>query len=122
MSQRIDRINAEIQRAVADIINKKINDPRVHGIISVLKVDTSNDLSQSVIALSVYDDNREEVFDVIKSASGFIRKQLASKVLMRNIPKLIFQLDTGIEYSAKINEMLGTIDIPAEIDDESEDN
>lgn len=122
MSQKMYRINAEMQKAVAEIINNEINDPRVHGIISVIKVDTTKDLSFCTISLSIYADDREKVFDAIKKASGFIRKQLASKVLIRAIPKLIFELDTGIEYSAKINEMLSKIDIPAEMDDESEDN
>ncbi len=122
MGQKMDRINSEIQKVLAGILNNDINDPRVHGIISVVKVDTTQDQSFSTVWVSIYADDKQEVFDAIKKAGGYIRKLLASKVLMRNTPKLIFVLDNGIEYSEKINKILSTIDIPEEEEDGTEDN
>lgn len=118
MSQKIDRANAELQKEIASIINNKIRDPRLDGaIISVVYVETSADLSYAKVGISVYNADANEVFGVINNAKGFIRKQLAGCVKMRIIPQLVFVLDTGMEYSQKINKIINTLDIP-EIDEE----
>ncbi len=117
-NNRMERINSEIQKEISIIINNEISDPRVSGFISVLKVSTTPDLKFCKVYLSIYNDNKQEAFDAIKSAGNFIRKKLAASVKLREIPKLIFELDDGIEYSNKINKIISTLDIKPLEDEE----
>ena len=116
-NNRMERINSEIQKEISIIINNEISDPRVSGFISVLKVSTTPDLKFCKVYLSIYNDNKQEAFAAIKSAANFIRKKLAVSVKLREIPKLIFELD-GIEYSDKINKIINTLDIKPLEDEE----
>ncbi len=106
MARQIDRLNSEIQKQVSVIINNEINDPRIVGVISVLRVETTKDLSFATIYLSIYNDNPKETFEAINNASGYIRKLLSQKVDIRSTPKLIFKFDDGIAQSAKINKII----------------
>lgn len=114
---RIERINSEIRKEVSDIINNKINDPRVKGLISVTKVDTSNDLSHCKIDLSVFSGDKQQdklSFETICSMSSFIRKSLSGKIDLRILPELHFRLYTGFDESEKINKLLDSLDIKPE--------
>lgn len=115
MSNRIEKVNSLLKRYISEIINQKINDPRVKGIISVSNVSTAPDLKFAKVSLSIYStSNSNEVLEAIKSAGGFIRKELASKVEFRCVPNLSFELDTSAEYSEKINKILNNLDIKEE--------
>ncbi len=110
MSERILRINAEIQRAISQIISQELRNPLIKGIISVTKVDTTSDLDQCKVYVSIMEEkNREDIFNQIKHSSGFIRRELASKVLLRKVPFLNFYLDTSIEYGQKIEDTINKI-------------
>ncbi len=112
MSNRIDKVNSLLKRYISEIINQKINDPRIQGIISVSNVSTTPDLKHAKISLSIFSTNdKNEILSAIKSASGFIRHELASEVEFRCVPNLIFELDTSAEYSEKINNILNKLDI-----------
>lgn len=118
MSQKIDRINSELQKELSIIIKDEINDPRLEGsIISILNVDTSNDLSFAKVNVSIYNANKEEVLTALIKGRGYIRKCLGSRVKMRVIPQLVFLLDEGIEHSEKISKLIKGLDIPEETDD-----
>ncbi len=104
-SQRMIRINEEIKKVVSETINSGIKDPRVQDVlISVVEVDATNDLKTAKIYVSILaDDNkRAEVMQGLKTANGFIRRELARKVNLRNTPELLFELDNSMEYSAKM--------------------
>ena len=111
MARQIDRLNAEIQKVVSGIINNEINDPRINGVISVLRVDITKDLSFATINLSIYNDNPKETFEAIEKASGYIRKLLSQKIEIRSTPKLIFKLDDGIAQSDKIHKIIKDLNI-----------
>ena len=67
MSERILRVNSEIQKAISYIISNELKNPLIKGLITVTKVDTTTDLDQSKIYISIYDEaTREEVFNQIK--------------------------------------------------------
>ncbi len=117
-NNRMERINSEIQKEISLIINNEINDPRVTGFISVLKVSTTPDLKFCKVYLSIFADDKQSVFDAITSAGSFIRKKLSVAVKLREIPKLIFELDDGIEYSNKINKIINSLDIKPLEDEE----
>ena len=111
MSNRLERVNAQIQKEVAYIINYELNDPRLENeIISVLKVDTSSDLKYVKIFLSIYGNkDKNEVLSAIKLASNYIKKVLAPKIDLRVVPTLDFRLDETIDYSAKIESIIKDI-------------
>ena len=109
---RIDRINEEIAKAIADIL-PTLKDPRIvsAGMISVTHVDTAGDLSLSKIYLSVYPTDggvpdKKEIAAGLKSSSGFIRRELAARVRLRLSPELHFILDDSIAHGSKILDLI----------------
>ncbi len=110
MSERILRVNSEIQKAISYIIANEIKNPLIKGLITVTKVDTTADLEQSKIYLSIFEEEtREEVFNQIKHSAGFIRKELARTVDLRKVPFLTFYLDDSFEYGSRIEETINKI-------------
>lgn len=110
MSERILRVNSEIQKAISNIITYEMKNPLIKGLISVTKVDTTNDLDQCKVYISIFDEStREEVFNQIKHSAGFIRKELARAVDLRKVPFLTFYLDTSYDYGQRIEETLNKI-------------
>lgn len=104
MNKRILQINAEIQKYVSEIISYELQNPQISGIISVLKVDTTNDLSISKIYLSIFtNDDKLEVFNQIKHSAGYIRRLLAEKLDIRKVPFLEFYMDKSAEYKENID-------------------
>ena len=107
-SNRIARINEEIQRQIsADI--RRLKDPRVSqvGMVSVTRVDTTGDLRYAKVYISVLDKTQEkDVLKGLKSASGFLRRELGRSLQLRYTPELQFIADDSIAYGAHILEVL----------------
>ena len=93
---------------------RNIKDPRVNqGMISVTSVDTTGDLRYAKVFLSVFGLNSEKEFmKGLKSASGYLRRELGRSLSLRYTPELIFELDRSIEHGAKINTILSALDVP----------
>ncbi|HHX24492.1 MAG: 30S ribosome-binding factor RbfA [Tepidanaerobacteraceae bacterium] len=108
---RSERVAEEIKKNVSYIINNNLKDPRINGLISVTGVTVTRDLRNAKIFLSLYGDKtkQNDVFEAIKNAKGFIRRELASMVRMRYIPELSFKLDDSIEYGIQINKLLDKV-------------
>ena len=112
-SNKLNRTNDDIQRVMANLITQ-IKDPRVSrwGLISVSHVDTTSDLRYSKIYLSVLGDVDEKEFKKgLKSASGWLRHELGSRLDLRYTPELVFELDRSIEHGAHINQLISKLDI-----------
>lgn len=110
-SNRIGRINEEIQRELSSLI-PTVKDPRVTGMISVTAVDTTPDLKYSKIYISVLDKSDcEQVLKGLKSAAGYLRRELGHALNLRNTPELTFIRDDSIDQGAHILEMLRNPDI-----------
>ena len=110
MSERILRVNSEIQKAISNIISNELKNPIIKGLITVTKVDTTTDLDQSKIYVSIFDEKtREDVFNAIKHSAGFIRRELARQVDLRKVPFLTFFLDDSYDYGQKIEETINKI-------------
>lgn len=111
-SNRIARINEEIQRQIsADI--RRLKDPRVSGsgMVSVTRVDTTVDLRYAKIYVSVLDKSQEkDVLKGLKSAGGFLRRELGSALGLRYTPELIFEADDSIAYGAHILEVMHDVE------------
>ena len=119
-SNKIARINDDIQRVISAKL-RDIKDPRVQqGMISVTRVETTGDLRYSKIWLSVMGLESEKDFRKgLKSASGWLRRELGSSLDLRYTPELVFELDHSIEYGAHISAIINSLDIPAEDEEES---
>ena len=110
MSERILRVNSEIQKAISEIISNELKNPAIKGLITVTKVDTTSDLDQSKIYLSIFEEEtREDVFNAIKHSAGFIRRELARAVDLRKVPFLTFFLDDSYNYGQRIEEKINEI-------------
>ena len=105
-SNRIGRINEEIQRELSALI-PAVKDPRVSGMISVTAVETTPDLRYAKAYISVLDkENGERVLKGLRSASGWLRRELGRTLNLRNTPELTFVRDDSIDQGAHILEML----------------
>ena len=113
-SNRIGRINEEIQRELSALI-PAVKDPRVSGMISVTAVETTPDLRYAKAYISVLDkENGERVLKGLRSASGWLRRELWSALKLRYTPELVFQLDDSIDKGAHILELLRSVEGPKE--------
>ncbi len=110
-NNRMIRINDEIKKEVSEIIRSELKDPRIGLITSVLKVETTNDLKYCKIYVSILgdDEKKGETIEGLKNASGFIRKQIATRINLRNTPELKFILDNSLEYGFKISKIIDDI-------------
>ena len=104
---RINRINEEIQKELSALF-RTLKDPRVQGgMVTVTHVDTTSDLRWCRVFVSVLDKTQEQdVIKGLKSAAGYLRRELGAAVKLRYTPELQFVADDSIEYGAHILEML----------------
>ena len=118
-SNKLARTNDDIQLVISKLL-REIKDPRVkQGMISVTRVETTGDMRYSKIWLSVMGMQNEKDFKKgLKSASGWLRRELGNSLKLRNTPELTFEIDHSIEYGAHINELINSLDIR---DDEEEE-
>ena len=104
---RIDRISEEVRREIDKIIREDVRDPRVGGMFSIVRCEVTRDLKFCKVRVSVLEEEkREPMMAALRNAAGFIRRELSHRVLLRATPELIFELDTNIEYAAKIDQIL----------------
>ena len=105
-SNRIGRINVEIQRELSALI-RTVKDPRVKGLISITAVDTTPDLKYAKVYVSVLDKGDvHEVVKGLKSAAGYLRRELGRVLQLRYTPELTFTPDDSIAEGARILEII----------------
>ena len=105
-SNRIGRINEEIQREMSSLI-RTVKDPRVTGMISVTAVNTTPDLKFCKVYISVLDKSDvNQVLKGLKSASGYLRRELGRTLNLRNTSELTFVRDDSIDHGAHILDLL----------------
>ena len=106
-SNRIGRINEEIQRELSSLL-RTLKDPRLqNGLLTITHVDTTNDLRYSRIFVSAFNKEQEkEMIKGLKSAAGYLRRELGSALKLRYTPELQFIADDSIQYGAHILEVL----------------
>jgi len=122
------RINGEVQCVLAEIIRGEIKDPRICPLTSVVSVEVAPDLKSCKAWISVLgsEEEREATFQGLKSAEGFIRRQLAKTINLRNTPEITFVMDQSIEYgvnmSRRIDEVIARDNENAKNSDNSQNN
>lgn len=106
-SIKISRISEDIKKELVEIF-REVKDPRVSSMLSIIKVDLSNDLSHCKVYVSAVEGHEatNRSAEGLKSASGYIRHGLSVRLHLRKTPELHFIADDSIEYSANINELL----------------
>lgn len=103
------RINEEISRELTDIL-RNVKDPRISGaFVSIVGVDTTPDLKYCKVRFSVYTGDAKEVSAGMKSASGFIRHELAVRLNLRMTPELTFIPDSSMEKGAHISALIDSL-------------
>ena len=109
---RIGRINEEIQRELSDQI-RRLKDPRVSGtgMVSITRVDTTGDLRYARVYVSVLNKDQEQnVLKGLRSAAGFLRRELGASLQLRYTPELQFTADDSIAHGAHILEILRDVE------------
>ena len=111
-SNKLARTNDDIQLVLSKLL-REIKDPRINqGMLSVTHVETTGDLKYCKVWISVLGlENEKEFKKGLRSASGWLRRELGNSLKLRNTPELIFELDHSIEYGAHINELINSLDI-----------
>lgn len=105
--ERIDRISQETHRAIDAIIRDELNDPRIGGTWSIVRCEVTRDLRYCKVHISILEpEYRKGMMEALTKAAGFVRRELGRKIDLRYVPEILFELDTNIEYAAKINQML----------------
>ena len=111
-SNKLARTNDDIQIVLSKLL-REIKDPRVQqGMISVTRVETTGDLRYSKVWLSVMGMKDEKEFKKgLKSASGWLRRELGNAMKLRYTPELVFEVYHSIEYGAHISQVINSLDI-----------
>ena len=122
-SNRIGRINEEIQRELSDLL-RELKDPRVHKtMLSITQVETTPDLRYAKIYVSLLDkEYTKETLAGLKSSAGYLRRELGRSLQLRYTPELQWQADDSITHGAHILELLSRLEISEDSDDEAADD
>ena len=105
------RINGEVQKELSRIISREIKDPRIHAMTSVTHVMVTPDLKECKAYISVLGNEKEQsdTLEGLKSASGYIRRELAGSINLRNTPEITFYLDQSIEYAINMSKKIDDV-------------
>ena len=105
------RINMEVQRELSEIIRLEIKDPRIHPMTTVVAVSVTPDLKLCKAYISILGDEEagNATIEGLKSAEGYIRRELARRVNLRNTPEIKFILDQSIEYGVNMSKLIDEV-------------
>ncbi len=105
------RINGEVQKELSRIISQEVKDPRIHPMTSVTQVIVTPDLKECKAYISVLGDEQAQTdtLEGLKSASGYIRRELARSINLRNTPEITFCMDQSIEYAINMSKKIDDV-------------
>ncbi len=108
MTRRTERISSLIRQEISELLREQVNDPRLRSFISITRVFTSVDLTHTRVYFSIFGEeiSKEEVLEGFAAASGFLRRQLASRLRLKHMPELSFHLDESIEKGARVLKLI----------------
>ena len=118
-SNRINRINEEIQKELSQLL-RKVKDPRVQDtMISITRVETTPDLRYAKVYVSFLQEERaRDAMAGLKSAGGFLRRELGHNLQLRYAPEIVWSLDDSITYGAHMLKLINSLEISHEDTDE----
>ena len=108
------RINEEVMRELSNIIRLEVKDPRISPVTSVVSVEVAPDLKTCKAYISVLGDDEavKKTIEGLKSSAGFIRRELARRINLRNTPEITFVSDQSIAYAAKMSKLIDEVNAP----------
>jgi len=108
MVDRINRISEEVRKEVSSIIQSDLKDPRLPKMISVTNANVTKDLRYAKIYISVLgnDEDKKNALQGLKSASGFIRREVGHRMQLRYTPEMQFEIDNSIEHGVYISKLI----------------
>ncbi|MCG8485356.1 MAG: 30S ribosome-binding factor RbfA [Clostridia bacterium] len=108
---RSHRVAEEIKKVLSMMLINELKDPRISSMVSVTQVEVTDDFSFAKVYLSVLgsEEEKENTLLALKSAAGFIRKEVGKKIKMRRIPEFIFKIDHSLDYSLHISKIIDEI-------------
>ena len=114
------RINEEVMRELSTIIRLELKDPRISPVTSVVSVEVAPDLKTCKAYISVLGDDEaaKKTLEGLKSSAGFIRRELAHRINLRNTPEITFVSDQSIAYAAKMSKLIDEVNAPLHAKDE----
>jgi ribosome-binding factor A len=109
--KRSERVSDQMKQEIADILMRKLKDPRV-GFVTVTDVAVADDLRNATVYVSIYGSDAEKQASLkgLRSAAAFIRSELGKRMRMRYLPELLFRFDATVERGAHIMELLREIE------------
>ena len=109
--KRTDRLNSLLKEVISEVIRMDVRNPHVNQMVTVTRVNITNDLHYAKVYISVIGSEQEKVetIDALQSAAGFIAVNASKKVVMRYFPELTFILDDSVEKHMRIESLLGKI-------------
>ena len=117
------RINGEVMKELSLIIRQEIKDPRIHMMTSVTSVEVAPDLKTCKAYISVMgsDEEKKDTIAGLRSAEGYVRRQLAKRLNLRNTPEIQFVLDQSIEYGVHMSSLIDEVNTETPERDEEDD-
>lgn len=108
MVERINRISEEVRKEISNIVQNELKDPRLPKLISITAVNVTKDLRYAKVYTSVMgtDEEKKNAIEGLKSAAGFIRREIGHRVQLRYTPELLFELDNSIEQGVHIAKLI----------------
>jgi ribosome-binding factor A len=109
--ERADRIAEELKREISDLIRNEIRDPRIAEFTSITSVEVTRDLRYAKVFVSVLGDDKQkdDTLSGLKSAAGFVRREIGKRVKLRYIPEILFELDKSIEHGIYISKLIDKV-------------
>lgn len=122
MRIRPEKVAHRMRREVAEILQQRLRDPRLSAMVSVTDVEVSHDLSFAKIYVTVLGDEteRERTMKALANAAGFVRRELGSRLGLREVPEVRFLYDDSLDRGARVDELLRRIESGKPVEDEGE--
>jgi ribosome-binding factor A len=122
VSNRPDRVAHLMRREVAEILERRMRDPRIGAMVSVTDVEVTRDLSFARIYVSLLaaGEERDRILAALQSAAGWVRHELSPRLGLREVPELRFLLDSSIERGARVDDILRRLESGERIEDGEE--
>lgn len=108
---KMGRVTSDIKITLAEIL-RDVKDPRVSKMLSIVKINVTNDLSYATVYVSAIEgrEKTEESVKALKGAAGYIRHELSSRIKLRKVPEIKFVVDDSIEKSSEISRIIDSFD------------
>ena len=114
--RRMERINGLLREEIAGLLSSQVNDPRLRGLITITQVRTASDLRSARVYISVMGAEavRQDALAGIQSSASYLRRELRSRVSLRHVPFLTFQLDDAMLEANRLMQLIDELEVQEE--------